>query len=234
MVPIGGPPSSLFNTVIPEIIRGGNDLYFSLKFNHNRIEDQKREKGNYKRKVSSENCERLLTRHTIVSIPITCVTIHHKLVELYGHDRILELEFISSASMPNGDTQLTFRTLNSNLIRERWQYVACRSNGLGTYPFAMYVTMTDEEIGRDILRMDLVMWRHSVHSTADRLLEEELKRGNVHKDHASFLRRRVRNMIARTHEEHVEHKKAIANLCRIGREYTELMKKKIDYELAKE
>jgi hypothetical protein len=221
--------ASLFNEVIPNIIRTDNQFYFELPTNDDMIEKGKREDGNYYRKLTLSNWERNL-KHKIgieIYIPLSCLSIHHRIIDLYGHDRVLELVFRGSRQMMNNQTQLTFRTKQSTRnVRERWGYVACRAEGLKDYRLGLYVRMSPEEIKRDRDRFQIIKWRESVIHTTRNILESEVKKGNVHKDHASFLRSRVRKMIVRTHEEHIEHKKAIRRLCEMGRKYLELVRER--------
>jgi len=148
------------------------------------------------------------------------------MIDLYGHDRVLELVFQGSQEMVNGQTQLTFRGKRNSLVQENWLYIACRAESLNEYPLSMYVRMSWEERKRDQDRFQIIKWRNAVQNTTDRLLYDEIREGNIHKDHASFLRARVRRMIVRTHEEYIEHKKAVERLCAMGRRYLELIRER--------
>ena len=222
------PPASLFNEVVPNIIRSDNRFYFKLPTNKDVIEKSKRQDGKYFRRLTPSNWERNLKNRIEVEvyIPLSCSSIHHKIIDLYGHDRVLELVFRNSRAMMNNQTQLTFRTKPNTCVRENWEYIACRAEALKEYPLGVYVRMSPEEIKRDRDRFQIIKWRDAAINTTRDLLDSEVKKGNVHKDHASFLRMRVRRMIVKTHEEHIEYKKTIEKLCEMGRKYVELVRKR--------
>lgn len=221
-------PASLFREVIPTIVRTDSRFYLTLPTNDKMIEKERREDGNYHMKLTSANWKRSLDGRlgTEVYIPLSCLGIHHKLIELYGHDRVLELVFYGHREMPNGQTQLTFRSKRNTIIRENWEYIACRAESLHEYPMRIYVKMSWEEINRYKNRFMIIKWRNALQSTTQYLLDAEIKKGNLHKDHASFLRSRVQRMIARTHEEHIERKRAIERVCDMGRKYAQMVRER--------
>lgn len=221
-------PASLFKEVIPTIVRTDCKFYFTLPTNDKMIEKEKREHGNYYIRLTPSNWERNLEFRIgeEVCIPISCSSIHHKIIDLYGHDRVLKLRFYGSQEMVNGQTQLTFRGKRNTNVRENWSYIACRAESLNEYQLSIYVRMNSKEIKRYQDRFNIIKWRTSVTSTTQRLLDDEMQEGNLHKDHASFLKSRVRRMIVRTHEEYIEHKKAVERLCAMGRRYVEHIRKR--------
>jgi hypothetical protein len=219
-----GVPRSLYNNLVPDLIQGNSPHYHLLSLNRDKIDIVSKWKS-YMIRVTKGNWERLLRPRlgTNVKIPISCVNIHHHLVQTHGNDRVLELKFVDYGQFALGQTQLIFRVISP--IPEQ-RYVGCRVHKLGEYSHDMYVRMPIEEIQRDQLRMKLVRWRECLLHTERRVLDEEIRKGNVTKDHASFLRMRVRKLIARTHEEHIEHKRALERICEMGRKYVQLVKER--------
>jgi len=219
-------PASLFREVIPSLLRSDHRYYFTLPVNKNVIEKGKREDGNYYRKLTPSNWERNLKHGTLIYVPMSSPMIHHHVIEKHGHDRVLELIFYNHREMPNGQTQLTFHPKDMTYMPDNWGYIACRAEALAKYPLSIYVKMTPEEIKRDMDRFMIIKWRTALQYTTISLLDSEVKKGNVHKDHASFLRSRVKRMIARTYEEHIERKRAVEHLCDMGRRYLRMVREK--------
>jgi hypothetical protein len=199
-------PASLFSEVVPFIIKPGNDLYHSIPYNRSCIEHNTGFCNLRYRVITNDNWKRLLTEGTVVYVPLSCTSIHHKLIDSYGHDRVLELTFGRSTPMANGSTQLTFHTKRGTQIRETYPNIACRANGLNDYPYKTYVRITDEERRRDRMRFQMIKWRKCVHNETDQILWEEITKDNITKRHSDYLRMKVRRLIAKTREEHAFNK----------------------------
>lgn len=215
--------SSLFNTVIPRIIALNSDLYHTLPFNHNSVDTKEHYDEDGMNVLTKDNWKRILSVRTKVYIPITCANIHHKVIEKYGHDRVLELIFINSSTMVNGQTQLTFQTIPGTPIRDLYNSVACRVEGLDDYALKIYVDKSDEERKRDIMRFKMIKWRESVHNTSDSILKNEIKSGNITKKHSEYLRTRVRKLIATTSNEYESFQKITYKICELGKEYSNII-----------
>lgn len=205
-------PASLFNQVIPEIIRTPNDFYMELDTNTSVIERQHLGGPDHCRQITNGNWNRFLEPGTKVIIPLSLVMIHHKQIEEYGHDRILELIFIRSNDMINGDIQMTFRTKEGTKIHDRWEYVACRASTLTHHSHRIYARMTDPEIYRDWMRFKLLKWRRALVQTESDTIDAEKREGNLSASHADYIRVKVRQLIASTYYEHIERRMAFEKL----------------------
>lgn len=208
-------PVSLFSQVIPEIIRTPNDFYMELDTNTRVIERQHLGGPDHCRPITNGNWKRFLSVGTHVKIPLSLISMHHKQIEEYGHDRVLELIFLRSNDMANGDTQMTFCTMEGTKIHARWEYVACRASTLKDHSYRIYAMMSDDEIRRDWLRYKLLKWRRALVQTETDILDSEERDGNISKSHADYIRVKVRALIASTYHEHIERRMAFEKLMGI-------------------
>lgn len=220
------PPASLFREVILDIVKPGSNVYYGLPTNDRVIEKSMKGSSEYAYRITPENYERYLTPGKEVMIPISCSSIHHKTIQSLGHDRLMTIVFHDMRVMATGQTQLTFITKRSSSMTERWTFIACRAEALNEYPLRLYVEPSKEEKERDRNRFRLLRWRSSLNRTSKHLLESQMKKGNLHKDHASFLETKVKRLIASTYEEYIERRQGLENICAMGRRHAQLIRER--------
>lgn len=157
-------PRSLFNDFIPSLFIAETQHntiynYNSLEYNVRQIDIlPEKTKPNYMVKLTPDNYEKHLVKGSVVQIPISHPFIHHKIIETYGHDRILQLEYLGKS----GNDQLNFKPIGCNTGYALNHAVACKAQKLLKYQYKMYVRLSEERIQRQIDRLRLLEWRVSL------------------------------------------------------------------------
>jgi hypothetical protein len=197
LLPNPNIPESLFNTTIPRIQKSIPE-YQSLQ-NNTTIP---LEKGHFQcsirtQKLTPDNWEALLHPGCTVYIPITFGIVHHKVIEDYGHDKLVQLEYVGQTRLHN-DFQLNFKFAIHLTMFPR--YHACKAKKLDTYPYPIMVEMKPEQIQRDVLRYKIIGWRVATRKTENRMMDT-LQREFLHTRMGGILTELRKMLMKRTLEE---------------------------------
>lgn len=166
---IGTPqiPDSLFSSTIPHI-EVSISHYQTLRRNTViPLETQSIHCPIRTKRLTQDNWKTLLTDGCKVYIPITFATIHHSLIDQYGHDRLIELEYVGHNRIRD-DIQLNFKMLQIPIYT---LFHACKVRKIPTYSYPMFVEMTNDQIQRDNLRFTILAWRTASRKAEKRIMD---------------------------------------------------------------